>query len=141
MQPIQVYASFDRTCDEDLHQRLLRDSQSADSPFEVADWSGRDVASPGRDDPTSLSARIERVDVVIVLCGERTDSSIEVGLELRAAQQLGKPYFFVWGRREHTCTRPTGAKRDDNMYTWIWALLKFQIALEIRKSVPRGSPA
>jgi len=141
MQPIQVYASFDRTRDEDLRQRLLRDSLNADSPFVVADWSGRDVASPGLGDPTTLPARIGRVDAVIVLCGEQTDSSIEVGLELRATQALGKPYFLVWGRREHTCTRPSGARRDDNMYTWIWALLKFQIALEIRKSAPRGSPA
>ena len=141
MQPIRIFASFDRSRDGDLHERLALQSRSPDSPFEVADWSGREAASEALDGDQGLPGRIEQVDVVIVLCGEHTDSSVGVSLELRTAQSLGKPYFMVWGRREHTCTRPVGAKANDSMYTWIWTLLKFQIGLEIRKGALRGSPA
>ena len=142
MQPIRIFASFDRDRDADLHELLTRQSHSPDSPFEVADWSGR-VAGGACDDEgdASLGVRLQRVDALIVLCGERTESSVGVSLELRTAQGLGKPYFMIWGRREFTCTKPVGAKANDSMYTWIWALLKFQLGLEIRKGGLRREPA
>lgn len=141
MQPIRIFASFDPIRDADLYQRLIGDSRSPDSPFEIADGSGRVDASQAHEAHADLSARIERVDVLIVLCGEQTASSVSVSHELRTAQGLGKPYFMIWGRREKTCTKPVGAKPDDSMYTWIWSLLKFRVGLEIRKQAPHGSPA
>ena len=140
MHPIRVFTSFDRDRDRDLHERLIRDSRNADSPFEIADWSGRDVGSWGMDADESLRARIEQVDALIVICGEYTDSAVGVSLELRIAQDQQKPYFLIWGRREQTCTKPLGAKPGDGMYTWIWELLRYQIVLEMRKAAPRGVP-
>jgi len=141
MQPIRVFASFDPDRDADLHQRLMLQARRPDSPFEVSDWSGREVVSEPLGGESGLPARIEGVDVLLVLCGEQTDSCVGVSVELLTAQSLGKPYFLVWGRREQTCTRPVGARRDDGMYTWIWNLLVFQMGLEIRKGALRESPA
>ena len=141
MQPIRIFASFDRDRDGDLHELLTRQSHSPDSPFEVADWSGRVACAATEEGDASLDGRLERVDALIVLCGERTESSVGVSRELRAAQGLRKPYFMIWGRRELTCTKPVGAKSGDSMYTWIWALLKFQLGLEIRKGGARSDSA
>ena len=139
MQPIRIFASFDRDRDGDLHRLLTHQSQGPDSPFEIVDWSGRAVG-PGLDGDDGLGARIGGVDALIVLCGEHTDSSVGVSLELRTAQSQGKPYFMVWGRREHTCTKPLGAKDGDCMYAWIWAFAKVQIGLVIKRG-PRGDAA
>jgi hypothetical protein len=133
MHEIRVFTSFDRDRDRDLHERLFHQSHSPDSPFAVADWSGRDSESGSAERDESLRARIAEVDAVIVICGEHTDSAIGVSLELRIAQDEEKPYFLVWGRRELTCTKPLGAKSDDSMYTWLWNVLKFQITSEMRK--------
>ena len=141
MQPIRIFASFDRDRDGDLHRLLTHQSHSSDSPFEVADWSGKAVGPGLVEGDEGLGVRIGQVDAVIVLCGEHTDSAVGVSLELRTAQSQGKPYFMIWGRREHTCTKPVGAKPNDSMYTWIWAILKFQIGLEIRKGALRGDAA
>jgi hypothetical protein len=141
MHEIRVFTSFDRDRDRDLHERLIRQSHSSDSPFAVADWSGRDAESGAAERDESLRARIAQVDAVIVICGEHTDSAIGVSLELRIAQDQEKPYFLVWGRRELTCTKPMGAKRDDSMYTWLWNVLKFQIGSEMRKGTRPGAMA
>ena len=140
MQPIRIFASFDQDRDADLHALLTHQSSGPDSPFEIADWSGRVPAPTAEVGGASLELRLERVDALIVLCGEHTESSVAVSLELRTAQELGKPYFMIWGRRGLTCTKPLGARPGDSMYTWIWTLLKFQLGLEMRRNVAGGSP-
>ncbi len=141
MHEIRVFMSFDRDRDRDLHERLIHQSHGSDSPFEVADWSGRDSGSRGAEADESVPTRIGRVDAVIVLCGEHTDSAVGVTQELRIAQDQKKPYFLVWGRRGLTCTKPLGAKADDSMYTWLWSVLKFQIGSEMRKGTRLGATA
>jgi hypothetical protein len=140
-QRVRVFMSFDRDRDRDLHERLIQQSHGSDSPFEVADWSGRDAGLEGVEGDESLRTRIGRVDAVIVLCGEHTDSAIGVTLELRVAQDQNKPYFMVRGRRELSCTRPVGARLDDSMYTWLWSVLKSQIGSEMRKGTRPGATA
>lgn len=115
MLPIRIFASFDRDRDGDLRERLLGQSCSSDSPFEVADWSGSGPCAAAATGGESLRQRMERVDALIVLCGEHTDSSVAMSLELRTAQDLRKPYFLIRGRRELTCTMPVGATSDDSM--------------------------
>ena len=141
MHPIRVFASFDRSRDGDLGERLLGQSRSSDSPFEVADWSGKGSVPGDASAEESLRERMDRVDALIVLCGEHTDSSIEVSLELRTAQDQRKPYFLIRGRRELTCTKPVGAKADDTLYTWIWQILKLRIGSEMRRVAALGSAA
>ena len=141
MHPIRVFASFDRDCDGDLRERLLAQSRSSDSPFEVADWSGNGAASSAANLGESLRERIDQVDALIVLCGEHTASSIAMSLELRTAQDQSKPYFLIRGRRELSCTMPVGAKPEDSMYTWIWQILKLRIGSEMRRVAAQASPA
>jgi hypothetical protein len=141
MHPIRVFASFDRDRDGDLFERLLEQSRSSDSPFEVVDWSGRVASSGGAHAIESLRERMNGVDALIVLCGEHTDSSIDLSLELRTAQEQHKLYFLIRGRRELTCTMPVGARPDDSLYTWIWQILKLRIGSEMRRVAALGSAA
>jgi len=140
MDPIRVFASFDLGRDGDLRERLLGQSRGSDSTFEVSDWSGNGDGAALREGDPSLRERMDRVDALFVLCGEHTDSSIAMSLELRTAQQQRKPYFLIRGRRELTCTLPVGAKPDDSMYTWIWQILKHRVATEMRRVAADGTP-
>ena len=54
--------------------------------------------------------------------------------ELRIAQEEQKPYFLLWGRREIMCTKPTGAKSSEGMYSWTSQILQDQITLTTRKA-------
>jgi hypothetical protein len=65
---------------------------------------------------------------------------MHVSAELRIAQEEQKPYFLLWGRREHMCTRPVGAKPKDSMYSWTREILHDQIALTLRNAQTRVVP-
>jgi len=77
---------------------------------------------------------------VVVICGEHTNASPNVAAELRVAQEEGKPYLLVWGRRERMCTKPVGAKPTDSMYSWTREILENQMWATLRDSKPLEVP-
>jgi hypothetical protein len=128
--PITIFSCFDLRHDAALHARLVQQCAGAGSPLSVVDWSRPEALAP--DWETELRRRMTEVDAVIVICGEHTDDSSAVSEELRIAQEQGKPYILLWGRRGTDCTRPFSARPGDHFYTWIWELLTAQVALELR---------
>lgn len=54
----------------------------------------------------------------MVLCGAWTHRSANVSAEIKMAQELGKRYYLLKGRRFLDCSRPTGARLTDKMYRW-----------------------
>jgi hypothetical protein len=68
--------------------------------------------------------RIKKVDQVIVICGEHTDTATGVAAELKITQEESKPYFLLWGRSDKTCVKPKTAKETDKIYKWTWDNLK-----------------
>ena len=85
--------------------------------------------------------RISEVDEVIVICGEHTAASLNVSAEVRIAQEEQTPYFLLWGRREIMCTKPSGSKSADDMYSWTSEILQNQIRVTLRDAQPREIPA
>jgi hypothetical protein len=77
---------------------------------------------------------IREADQVIVICGEHTEASPRVSVEVRIAQEERTPYFLLWGRREIMCTKPIGAKPAEGMYSWTGQILQDQIALTSRRA-------
>jgi len=134
---VRVYGCFDVRYDDDLLVRLARESRNSDSPFEVTAWSARHAESA--DWETSLRIVLANVDEVVVLCGEHANTADEMSAELRIVQELAKPYFLLWGRRGAECTKPTTAKHADSLYTWIWEIVKSQIAIATRRRPSMGS--
>jgi hypothetical protein len=127
----RVYVCFDAPSDGDLCTRFAEQCGSPASGLDVVDWSRSDEPHSGWE--RRLRGRLSHADVVVVLCGTHTGDSANVNRELSIAQQEGKPYVLVWGRRSEMCTRPVGAKTNDLFYTWIWDILAAQIDSTLRK--------
>ncbi len=65
---------------------------------------------------------------MIVICGEHTHDAAGVAGEVSIAQEEGKPYFLLKGRRRKTCTKPRNVLRSDEIHNWTWENLRNLIA-------------
>ncbi len=122
----KTFISFDYDHDSDLKNLLDGQSKNPDSPFEIANYSLKEPLTG--DWKAKVRDRIKLVGLVIVMCGEHTDSASGVSAELEIAQDLGKEYFLLYGRSDKTCVKPKAAKSTDKMYKWTWDNLKALVA-------------
>jgi hypothetical protein len=118
----RVFTSFDFDHDEDLRNLLVGQAKNEDSPFALADWSLKEQLTG--DWKKKVRERIRKVDQMIVMCGEHTDTATGVSVELTIAREEGKPYFLLQGRSSKTCVKPTAALASDKIYEWTWPNLK-----------------
>jgi hypothetical protein len=118
----RVFISFDYDNDETLKTFLIGQSKHDDTPFDFVDGSIKDALTG--DWKKKAQSRIKAVDLVIVICGEKTDTATGVSHELSVAQEEGVPYFLLWGYSEKTCVKPKGANDSDKIYKWTWDNLK-----------------
>jgi hypothetical protein len=139
----RVFLSYDRTHDGDLRDRLVAQAR-AGTLFSISACS-EPVGEAGFDE--HVRARIADADVVIVICGERTDECIGMSEELRITREEGKPLLLLWGRREAMCKKPAGSRADDSIYGWTPDIVRSRLELIARteREVParlrRGVPA
>ena len=118
----RVFVSFDYDNDARLKDLLVGQAKHEDSPFELADWSIKEHMTG--DWKEKARKRIRAVDIICVLCGEKTHTATGVAAELQLAQEEKKEYFLLKGYSEKNCTKPTAAKSTDKMYDWTWDNLK-----------------
>jgi hypothetical protein len=118
----RVFVSFDYDNDARLKDLLIGQSKNTDSPFELTDWSIKEHLTG--DWKEKARKRIRNVDVVCVLCGERTHTAAGVAAELALTQEEGKTYFLLRGYSNRACSKPITAKSTDIMYDWTWDNLK-----------------
>lgn len=118
----KVFISFDYDHDDDLKVLLVGQSKNSDTPFELADWSIKEAIDSNW--KVHARKRIKAVDVVIVICGEHTDTATGVSAEVTLAQEEGVTYYLLQGRANKTCKKPKAAKTSDSMYVWTWENLK-----------------
>jgi hypothetical protein len=122
----RAFISFDYDHDEDLRMLLAGQAKHPDSPFEFTD---RSLKEPLTGDwKEKVRRRLANVDVVIVICGERTDAASGVAAEVTIAREAARPYFLLAGRSDKACTKPISALDSDKMYRWTWDNLKALIA-------------
>lgn len=121
----KVFISFDYDNDQFLRTALVGQAMNPDTPFEIIDRSLKDPLSG--DWKAKIRGRIQRSDLVVVVCGQKTHTATGVAAELSIAREVGKPYFLLKGYSDKTCTRPTTAQFDDKMYNWTWDNLKLLI--------------
>ncbi len=122
---LRAFISFDYDHDSDLKTMLVGQARHADSPFDIADWSVKEHQTG--DWKGKVRQRIRAVDVVIVLCGNYTDTAAGVSAEMRIARAEGKPYFLLGGRRNGRIKKPVAARAGDKVYRWTWDNLKLLI--------------
>ena len=125
MAKTRVFISFDYDHDFDIKTMLVGQSKHPDTPFEFTDASVKEhLAGDWKD---KVKRRIQNVDQVCVLCGEHTDAAPGVNIEVRIAQEVGKPYFCLAGRSDRS-KKPKAARPTDKLYQWTWEYLKKLIA-------------
>lgn len=122
MERKRTFISFDYDNDIELKNMLVGQSKNPDSPFSITDMSIKEVID--KDWEKNAQRRIKGCDVVIVICGEHTDSARGVSVELKIAQETDTPYFLLRGYADKTCVKPKAAKNSDKMYKWAWEDLK-----------------
>ena len=118
----QVFTSFDYENDADAKTMLAGQAKLADSPFDFKDASIK-VPLTG-DWKEKVKRRMDNIDVVFVLCGERTDKASGVVAELAIAKEKSKDYFLLAAYLDKTCVKPSSAPSTDKMYKWTWDNLK-----------------
>lgn len=124
-QKVPVYISFDYDHDSDLKTLLVGQGANEGSPFSIADWSIKEASSDWKD---KARKRIKRVEQVIVLCGEYTDTATGINAEIEIAREEEKPYFLLAGRVSGNNKKPAAALSADKIYSWTWDNLKTLIA-------------
>jgi hypothetical protein len=130
--PVHVFVSFDTEHDADLYALILAQSTAPSSGFTVSGSSSSSLTTNLEGE--SAQPGIRDADQVIFICGEHTGTSTRVSAELELAQQERIPYFLLWGRRGSMCTKPTGARSAEGMYSWTRQILQHQIAYTSRTS-------
>lgn len=121
----KAFISFDYDNDEFLRTALVGQANHSQTPFEIIDRSVKEHLTG--DWKAKVRGRIQRADLVIVLCGEKTHTAIGVAEELRIAKELRKPYFLLRGYSNKHCTAPTSAHSADKVYNWTWENLSVLI--------------
>ena len=139
MSGVHVFVSFDIEHDEDLYELLLAQSRSPSSGFAVSGGSRRSTTASLATE--GVRRRIREADQVIVICGEHTEASTSVSAELQMAQEEQTPYILLWGRRDSMCTKPSGAKTAEGMYSWTRQVLQDQITFVSRKAAADAAAA
>jgi hypothetical protein len=118
----RVFISFDAEHDDDPKNLLVGQAKNPDSPFNIEDWSLKQPLTGNWKE--KVRPRIKAVDVMVVICGQHTDTAAGVSAELAIAHEESIPNFLLWGRDEKTCVKPTAAKSSDKIYEWTWDNLK-----------------
>lgn len=118
----KAFISFDFDNDSFLKEALVGQAKNPDTPFKIHDQSLKEPLTG--DWKTKIRPRIADADIVVVMCGQKTHTASGVAAELQIAQELNKPYFFLRGYSDKTCTLPTTAASGDKMYSWTWENLK-----------------
>jgi len=72
----RVFISFDYDHDSDLKTLLVGQAKNPDSPFEITDMSIKETISENW--KANARRRIKGCDVVIVICGEKTNTAAGV---------------------------------------------------------------
>lgn len=117
----RTFVSFDYDHDEMLRMYLVGQSRNERTPFELTDWSVKEPMSG--DWKEKVRERIRKVDKVLVICGEHTDTAAGVSAEVRIAREEGKPLYFLRGHPNKNCKFPKAALPGDRMIPWTWDAL------------------
>ncbi|MFI9599798.1 TIR domain-containing protein [Streptomyces sp. NPDC052043] len=122
--PKRVFVSFDYDYDKPLKDFLIGQAKNPGSPFEIHDWSIKEASPDWKD---KARTRIRASDIVIVICGEHTDTAAGVAIELKIAQAEEIDYFLLNGNSGKNAKKPTTAKATDKIHKWTWENLKLLV--------------
>jgi hypothetical protein len=118
----RIFISFDYDHDEDIKILLAGQAKLQDSPFDFTDASVKEHLTG--DWKEKVKRRFKNCDQVIFLCGTKTHTATGVAEELEIAKEIGITYFFLAGRSDQNCTKPSSSSTNEIVYKWTWDNLK-----------------
>jgi hypothetical protein len=122
----RIFISFDYDNDSGAKHMLAGQALKPDSPFDFRDASIKEHLTG--DWKEKVRKRMANVDMVIILCGTKTNTAVGVAAELAIAKECKKPYFFLAAYSDKDCVMPKGSNWFfDVMHKWTWENLKRQI--------------
>lgn len=110
----RAFVSFDY--DTRIKDLLAGQAKNADSPLELANWSIKEHMTG--DWKEKARKRIRAVDVVCVLCGEKTHTATGVAAKASLAREERKEYFLLKGYAKKVCTKLATANATNKLYAW-----------------------
>src|SRR5688572_21399349 len=125
MGKVRAFISFDYDNDSAAKVMLAGQALHPDSPFEFKDASVKEHLVG--DWKEKVRRRLDNVDIVIVLCGERTHTAAGVSAELEIVKDKKTPYFLLAAYADKHCTKPSAADEADKVYNWTRPNLKVLI--------------
>jgi hypothetical protein len=118
----RVFISFDYDNDEGVKIMLAGQAKLPDSPFDFFDASVKYHLTGDWEE--KVRRRMNNIDVVVVLCGQKTDKAVGVSIELDIAKDTSTEYFLLAAYSDRTCVKPISASSTDKLYNWTWNNLK-----------------
>jgi hypothetical protein len=114
----RAFISYDYDHDNDVKNLLVGQARNGRTPFEISDWSIKEASRGWR---SEARRRIDRANLVIVICGRYTHTAEGVSKEIGIAREAGTPFFLLRGRKSGTVRRPKGTSMwSDTLYRWSW---------------------
>ena len=89
----RAFISFDYDNDQGAKIMLAGQAKLSDSPFDFQDASIKEHLTGDWKD--KVKTRMNNIDVVVVLCGEKTHTAAGVSAELEIAKEKSKEYFLL----------------------------------------------
>jgi len=121
----RVFISFDYDYDVGAKVMLAGQAKLPGSTFDFVDASVKEHLTG--DWKEKVRRRMQNVDLVLVLCGTKTDKATGVAAEVEIAKECGKKLVYIGAYKEKTCVLPKGAGWFATIYPWTWDNLKRHI--------------
>ena len=118
----RVFISFDYDYDSGAKHMLAGQAKLPDSPFDFTDASVKEHLTG--DWKEKVRRRMQNIDLVLVLCGERTDRAVGVSAEIEIAKGCGKRIVYLGAYSDRKCVLPKVAGWFDTIHKWTWDNLK-----------------
>ncbi|HEC66160.1 MAG TPA: TIR domain-containing protein [bacterium] len=115
----KVFISFDYDNDLKLKNLLAGQAKLQDSPFEISDWSLKEV-TPEKDWEDKAEAKIKRSNIVVVIVGDKTSKASGVKKEVKIARKNNITIVQIKVQK----TNPSKVADAGVLYDWTWDNLK-----------------
>ena len=115
----RAFISFDFDHNEESRMLFVGQAKNSKTPFAIQDWSSK-TALPQSTWEKTITAKINKCNMVIVLVGKTMASASGVAKELAMAKSQDIPYFGVYVDGANTSSNlPAGLARNRTI-PWTW---------------------
>ena len=115
----RAFISFDYDHDETGKNLFVGQLKNSKTPFSIEDWSSKS-SLPQSQWESSIKAKINECNMLIVLCGQTMASASGVPKEIAMAKDRNVPVFGVYVDRANSSSNLPNGLRRDRTIPWNW---------------------